>query len=178
MTRDLLAGLLHGTPIWVFALFGYLLWAGIRALTLSARKVSRVWITPAIFIAWGVIGLVMRSGSLAENLIHWLIAALIGIGIGVLARVPLQVDPSKNLVVQPGSVVPLIRNVAIFGAHYVLNVLATMKPEMSMQYVTWDIYVSGASAGYFAGWAIRFARSYRQAMLRDSNADVRVLSGT
>jgi hypothetical protein len=174
---NLLSGLLHGTPIWVFALFGYLVWAGIRGLTVSARKVSRVWITPAIFIAWGVIGLAMRSGPLAENLLHWFVAALVGTSIGLLARVPLQVDPGKNLVVQPGSVVPLIRYVAIFGAHYALNVLAAMKPEMSAQYVTWDIYVSGASAGYFAGWAIRFARSYRRAMLRDSNADVRVLSG-
>ena len=174
---SLLSGLLHGTPIWVFALFGYLLWAGVRGLTVSARKVSRVWITPAIFIAWGVVGLLMRSGSPVENLLHWLVAALVGTGIGVLARVPLEVDPGRNLVVQPGSVIPLIRNVAIFGAHYGLNVLAAMKPEMSTQYVTWDIYVSGASAGYFAGWAIRFARSYRQAMLRDSNAGVRVLTG-
>ena len=80
---NLLSGLLHGTPIWVFALFGYLLWAGIRGLTVSARKVSRVWITPAIFIAWGVIGLVMRSGPLAENLLHWFVAALVGAGVGV-----------------------------------------------------------------------------------------------
>jgi hypothetical protein len=174
---NLLSGLLHGTPIWVFALFGYLVWAGIRALTVSARKVSRVWITPVIFMAWGVIGLVMRSGPLAGNLLHWLVAALVGAAIGVLVGVPLQVDPRKKLVVQPGSVLPLIRNVTIFGAHYVLTVLAAMKPEMSAQYMTWDIYVSGASAGYFAGWAIRFARSYRQAMLQDSNAEVRVLSG-
>ena len=173
----LLSGLLHGTPIWVFALFGYLVWAGLRSLSLNARKVSRVWITPIIFIAWGVVGLMMRSGPLATNLFHWFVAALIGAAVGLLAGVPLQVDPSRNLVVQPGSVVPLIRNVGIFVAHYALNVLMAMKPEMSAQYITWDIYVSGASAGYFAGWALRFARSYRQALRQDSNAGVRVLSG-
>jgi hypothetical protein len=172
---NLLSHVLHGTPIWVFALFGYLVWAGIRGLTLNVRKVSRVWITPAIFIAWGVVGLAMRSGPLDAKLLHWFIAALVGTGIGLLLRVPLEVDPQKKLVVQPGSVVPLIRNVAIFGAHYVLNVLAVIDPHMN--YMTWDIYVSGASAGYFAGWAIRFARSYRQAMLQDSNGGVRVLSG-
>lgn len=177
MNRDLLTGLLHGTPIWVWVLFAYLLWGGIRRLTMSAQKISRVWITPLIFMAWGVIGLVMRSGSLSDNLLHWLGAALVGTAIGVLTRVPLQVDARKNLVVQAGSVVPLIRNVAIFGAHYVLNVLAAIKPEMSSQYMTWDVFVSGASAGYFAGWAIRFVRSYRQARLDESNADVRVLSG-
>jgi len=160
---DLLAGVFHGTPLWVFALFGYLVWAGLRSLRVSARKVGRIWITPAIFIAWGVIGLFMRSGLLAVNLMHWLVAALVGAGVGLLASVPLQVDARSNLVIQPGSVVPLIRNVAIFGAHYVLNVLTAVKPEMSAHFMTWDIYVSGASAGYFAGWAIRFVRSYREA---------------
>lgn len=173
----LLSGLLHGTPLWVFALFGYLVWVGVRSLAPNVRKVSRVWITPVIFIAWGVAGLLMRSGPLAANLLHWFMAALIGAAIGLLARVPLQVDAQKGVVVQPGSVVPLIRNVGIFGAHYVLNVLVAIKPELSAQFMTWDIYVSGASAGYFAGWAIRFARSYRQALRQDSNASVRVLSG-
>src|SRR6185436_3448112 len=118
---NLLSHVLQGTPIWVFALFGYLVWAGIRGLTLNVRKVSRVWITPAIFIVWGVVGLAMRSGPLEAKLLHWFIAALVGTGIGLLLRVPLEVDPQKKLVVQPGSVMPLIRNVAIFGAHYVLN---------------------------------------------------------
>ncbi len=106
-----------------------------------------MWITPAIFIAWGVIGLLMRSGPLTENLLHWLAAALVGAGVGAVTRVPLQVDPQRNLVVQPGSVLPLIRNVGIFGAHYVLNVLAAIKPEMSAHYMTWDIYVSGCQRG-------------------------------
>jgi hypothetical protein len=160
LPMKLLNGLLQGTPIWVFALFGYLVWVGIKGLTVSERKVSRVWITPAIFIAWGVIGLLMRPGAIAGNLLHWFIAALAGSGLGLLLRVPLQIDASRNLVVQSGSVVPLIRNVGIFGAHYALNVLAAMTPELSAQYMTWDIYVSGASAGYFAGWAIRFVQLY------------------
>jgi len=172
MSLELLAGVFHGTPIWVFALFGYLLWAGVNGLRQSARKVSRVWITPAIFIAWGVIGLVMRSGPLAANLLHWLIAALVGSGLGVLVRVPLQVDASSGLVIQSGSVIPLIRNVGIFSAHYVLNVLAAVMPEMGTHYITWDIYVSGASAGYFAGWAIRFVRSYREAGAGTSRASL------
>lgn len=172
MALDLLAGVIHGTPLWVFALFGYLLWVGLRGLKQNARKASRVWITPAIFIAWGVIGLLMRSGPLAANLLHWIIAAMVGAGVGVLTRVPLRVDPQRNLVIQPGSVLPLIRNVGIFGAHYVLNVLTAIKPEMSAHYMTWDIYVSGASAGYFAGWAIRFFRSYREAGAGASRASL------
>jgi hypothetical protein len=34
---------------------------------------------------------------------------------------------------------------------------------MSATYLNWDIYVSGASAGYFMGWSVRFRRSYNNA---------------
>ena len=177
-----LADIVRGTPWWVFAVFGLLLWLGMRGLTLNARKVSLVWITPAIFIAWGVIGLFERSGpvsgnSLAINLLHWLLAGLLGAGLSALISVPLQVDPHRKLVVQPGSAIPLIRNVVIFGAHYALNVLAAIEPHLSAHYMAYDVYVSGAGAGYFVGWTIRFALSYRRALRPDSNADVRVLSG-
>lgn len=167
-----LASILHGTPLWVFALFAYLLWTGIRSLTASVRKLGLIWITPAIFIVWGLIGLFARSGSVT----HWLIAAVVGGGLGALAGVSVQLDREKRLVVLPGSVFPLIRNLAIFGAHYVLAVLAALKPQMSAHYLAGDVYVSGLGAGYFVGWTIRFVMSYRQAIRRDANLDVRVLS--
>jgi hypothetical protein len=34
---------------------------------------------------------------------------------------------------------------------------------MSTTYLNWDIYVSGASAGYFMGWSVRFMMSYVKA---------------
>jgi hypothetical protein len=167
-----LADIVRGTPWWVFAVFGVLLWFGIRGLTLNARKIGVIWITPAFFIAWGVVGLVERSGSV----LHWLTGALVGACLGLLVSVPVQVDPRRKLVVQPGSVIPLIRNVSLFAAHYVLNVLAAIKPHLSAHYMAYDVYVSGAGAGYFIGWASRFITSYRNAMRPDSDADVRVLS--
>jgi hypothetical protein len=67
----------------------------------------------------------------------------------------------------PGSVLPLLRILIIFGAHYVLRVAATIRPDSSSTYLTWDIYVSGAGAGYFFGWSLRFIRSYRGAPSAD-----------
>jgi hypothetical protein len=79
----------------------------------------------------------------------------------------MQADRGRRRVLLPGSLLPLLRILVIFGAHYVLRVAAAIHPDMSATYLTWDIYVSGASAGYFVGWSVRFMRSYVQAPQAD-----------
>jgi hypothetical protein len=73
------------------------------------------------------------------------------------------VDRPRQLVRLRGSVLPLVRILVIFGAHYALQVAAALHPDNRATFMAWDIYVSGASAGYFFGWSIRFLRAYRTA---------------
>lgn len=153
----------RGTPVWVFALFAYLLWMGISRLKPRVRPFGQIWITPAVFIAWGLLGLFEHTGSIAPTLSRWLIAAAVGGVLGAAGGAPLKVDRARNLVQLPASVMPLVRNAAIFGAHYVLRVAATMNPPVHDMLMGWDTCVSGASAGYFLGWAVQCLRSYRNA---------------
>ena len=69
----------------------------------------------------------------------------------------IEADRARGLVYQPGSAVPLLRNLLIFGSHFALR--AAQDPAL----LPWDCAVSGASAGYFAGWGVRFVSSYYQA---------------
>jgi len=121
------------TPPWMFVLFIYLVWIGLLRLRPSVRDVGKTWITPSIFI-----------GSL-----------------GGMKKV--LVDRPRQLVRLRGSVIPLLRILLIFGAHYGLQVAAAVQPGNQATFQAWDIYVSGASAGYFFGWSIRFLRAYRLA---------------
>jgi hypothetical protein len=89
--------------------------------------------------------------------------AVLGAALGLAVGIPMQVDRPRRLVLLPGSILPLLRILLLFGAHYVLRVAAAIHPDTSAAYWTWDIYVSGASAGYFAGWTVRFLRSYLKA---------------
>jgi hypothetical protein len=159
--------ILHGTPFWVFALFAYLFWMGFKRMRPRVIDVRRIWITPVIFIVWGLSGLLQRPDAQASSLMPWLIAALAGAAIGFAIRQSLQVDRKQRRVLQPASTIPLVRNVAIFGAHYALNVAAAIHPHARGDIMAWDIVVSGLSAGYFIGWMIRFAHSYRVAVDRD-----------
>jgi len=155
---------LSHTPPWVFVLFTYLVWIGLMRLRPSVRDVGKTWITPAIFVAWGVVGLFRRPGDFSYIAIHWGVAALIGGILGSLGGMKkMLVDRPRQLVRLRGSVLPLVRILVIFGAHYALQVAAAIHPDNRATFLAWDIYVSGASAGYFFGWSIRFLRAYRTA---------------
>jgi len=159
--------ILRHTPVWVYALFAYLVWMGLSRLRPSLRDVRRVYVVPAVFIVWGLSGLAQRADVLPNAGWNWALGAVIGIALGGMLQQRMQVDRPRRRVLQPASVVPLLRNVAIFGSHYLLNVAAAIHPRDSAGYLGWDVIVSGLSAGYFIGWAIRFALAYRAASQAD-----------
>jgi hypothetical protein len=158
-----LSDVLSGTPKWVFVLFAYLVWVGASRLKPGVRALAKIGITPGIFILWGLIGLVHQTGDFSQILAHWAIGAVLGGALGLALAIPMQTDRARRLVLLPGSVLPLLRILLIFGAHYVLRVAAAIHPDVAATYLTWDIYVSGASAGYFIGWSVRFIQSYLHA---------------
>ena len=159
--------ILSHTPPWVFILLAYLAWIGVLRLRSSVRQVGRIWITPVIFIVWGVVGLFRRSGDFSFIAAHWVVGAAVGAALGSLGGMRLIVDRPRQLVRLPGSILPLTRILAIFGAHYALQVAAALHPDHRGELLTWDIYVSGASAGYFMAWSVRFLQSYRKAPQAD-----------
>lgn len=155
------------TPAWVFVLLAYLLWIGMLRVRPSIRPLGRIWITPLIFVGWGLAGLFEKHSELVFVLPHWLMGAVIGGALGLLGSMTLTVDRPRQLVLLRGSIMPLVRIALIFGAHYLLQVGAALHPDSRNSLLTWDIYVSGASAGYFVGWAVRFLQSYRTAPQAD-----------
>jgi len=155
--------IIHGTPTWVFVLFGYLVWIGIKRLQPSVRPFNRLFIVPAIFVAWGLLGLFESMGPFVPTLVRWVVAAAPGVVLGAIAAPRLQRDRQRDLVHLPPSAIPLCRNVAIFAAHYVLRVAAAIDPHARDTLLAWGICVSGASAGYFIGWALRCLQNFRTA---------------
>lgn len=155
--------ILANTPVWVGILCLFLIMRGVARLRPGVRKIDKVLITPLLFIAWGLYGLSQRDGTFSVVLLHWLIGAALGFALGGIGKMSLQVDEPRRLVLLPGSALPLLRIVVIFGAHYVLNVAAALHPDARAWYMGLDVYVSGASAGYFAAWALKFFRSCREA---------------
>jgi hypothetical protein len=154
---------LRHTPAWVYVLFAYLVWQGVRALRPRLLRASRIVIAPGLFILWGLAALVQADAPATTIAPLWLGGAVLG-GLLGLATGPrlLAVDHPRNLISLPGSRAPLTRNLVIFGLHYGLNVAAALLPWRA-QLVAGDIAVSGASAGYFVGWLVVLIRRYHHA---------------
>lgn len=157
-------GILGHTPFWVYILFAYLMWMGLRRLEPRVTPITRVVILPVVFIVWGVSGLANRPFGSETIALLWLAGAVLGGLLGYTTGPKiLAVDRSRRLVHLPGSWAPLTRNLLIFGSHYGLNVAAAIVPALSTTLLRWDIAVSGASAGYFIGWGVSLWRHYHKA---------------
>jgi hypothetical protein len=155
-----------GIPLWVFPLLAVLIWLGLRASRARDLRLPVILITPVIFIGWGLATLLARSGSFPGVIVAWLVAAVVGLALGLLTTRAdtIRVDPTSGLVHRPGSWIPLARNLAIFAAKFALTFAAAVHPDLRDQLALWDLGISGFSAGYFLGWMVCLLAAYWRAM--------------
>jgi hypothetical protein len=95
-------------------------------------------------------------------MLAWFVAAVLFVSLA-LFRGPqlLAVDKEKGMVTRPGSWSGLIRNITVFSLQYGVAVSTAMKLEPHAAVAVIGHAVSGASAGYFSGWAAALVRRYR-----------------
>lgn len=167
----MIAEILARTPWWVWLLFLFLLWIGARALRPATMPFWRLAILPAVFLVWGLQGLVARYPLGAFSLGIWLVAVTIGIALGLLlvARVVLRADRSRGLVWLPGGVTTLVLILVIFAARYVFGVLQGMTPSIiaDPQFLVADVGLAGLVSGMFVGRLVGLWRKYRAAPQED-----------
>ena len=163
----LILGILQHTPWWVFALLALLVVLGVKALRTRRTALPPLLIVPAIFIGWGVISIVEKTAVSPALFVDWLVAGVVGVTIGwATTRLNgVRMDRSAGRITMPGSVVPLLRNLAILLAKYCLAVAMALAPSSQPALAHWDVAVSGLGAGYFIGWLIRLVSKYRAAPL-------------
>lgn len=156
--------ILSGTPLWVFPLFAYLIWQGVRSLKPRTIPAWRALIVPVLFIAMGLSRMALSHEIGMAPYLWWLAGAAFFAPLAFLTGPRLiAVDRTKRLVARPGSPVSLIRNVAVFSLQYLVAVTGAMQLSAHSWLAVVGHVVSGASAGYFAAWAGLFLKRYRAA---------------
>jgi len=153
--------LIH-TPLWVFPLFGYLVWQGIKAMRPRTTSIWRSLIVPTVFIVWGMSRLLSRQQDNMWPLLSWISAALALMPVGLLTTKPFELDHATGQISRPGSPVPLIRNVSVFALQYTVAVIAAVDPDGRTVATLIGRAVSGATTGYFFGRTIALLRQYRK----------------
>jgi len=149
--------LIH-TPLWVFPLFGYLVWQGIKAMRPRTTSIWRALIVPAVFIVWGLSRLLSRQQESMWPLLSWGATALALIPVGLLTTKPFELDHTTGQIIRPGSPVPLIRNVTVFALQYTIAVIAAVDPDGRTVATLIGRAISGATTGYFLGRTIALLR--------------------
>jgi uncharacterized SAM-binding protein YcdF (DUF218 family) len=154
-------GILVNTPLWVFALLAVLIWLGCMALRPRSQPLARILIMPAVFFLMGLSRLAL-GGRTIDLLLAWAVSAALFAAIALYTGPrSVTVDGETGRILTPGSVVPLIRNLAVFLLQYGVAVVTAMKLDASGEVAIAGQAVSGACAGYFLGWTIALLRAYR-----------------
>ena len=117
---------------------------------------------PIIFIGVGFLHFDSNSDQFSTFLIAWFVGLLLLAPAGYLTGPNIiAVDRENMRIERAGTILPLIRNVIIFCAQYVLAVLNVVYPQEHSTLMLVTALVSGASAGYFGGWLIALWRKYQ-----------------
>jgi hypothetical protein len=163
--------LIH-TPVWVFPLFAYLVWLGIKATRPRTVTIWRSLIVPAVFIIWGLSRLLSRQQDVMWPLVSWFAAAAVLLVVGLLTARPIELDHNTGEIKRPGSWVPLIRNVTVFALQYTVAVIAAVDPHDATTAAIAGRAISGGTTGYFLGRTIALLRQYWKQRKEDIKADL------
>jgi hypothetical protein len=152
--------ILTHTPLWVFPLFAYLVWVGIKAMRPRITTIGSSLIVPAVFIVWGMSRLFSRPQNTMWPFAAWFAAAAILLVVGLLTARPIELDHITGEIRRPGSTLPLIRNITVFALQYTVAVIAAVDPHDATTAAILGRAISGGTTGYFLGRTIAMLRQY------------------
>ena len=158
-----LVSLLSHTPLFVWAILAVLLWQGWRSLHRRTRPVWSMVLVPVVVAGAELLAL-WRAGFDPPAMLLWFAGCLVACPLG-RATGPRRVSvaPAGGPVVWAGSRAPLVRNLCVFAAHYLLAATQALHPDAQAGLALGEAALSGATIGYVAGWGLTLLRSLRRA---------------
>lgn len=121
--------ILKSTPFYVYLLFIYLMFIGIKAT--KPRVVLypiKLFITPLVFLAFFI-----KQLNRIEDLLLVFVLITISIFINLKLFKPPPVQIENNISIIPGSWQPLFIIIVIFSIKYLFGYMRTVKPHLPQQ---------------------------------------------
>ena len=146
-------------PLWVWGIFIYLLFIGIRSTKKHVVSIPKLFVIPTILITlkWKLFA--AASFMMLGNYLLWLI---IGIIIGYIIALRSNIIVSKNTVSAkfPGTYLTLILLMLIFIVKYVFGNMNATAPDIAHEYYNFENGVNAIFSGYFLGRALYCTQKY------------------
>jgi len=153
--------LIH-TPIWVWVLLAFIVSRGVASLRPRIVAPSRALIVPAVFLLWGLSGLIGSRGlglDLALFAGAFVLGFFFGGALSLLTPTPRYL-PETGAMAMPGSPVPLAMILVAFFAKYAGNVALAVGTDAAAHagIATVMTLVGGGFAGLFWGRTLTLFR--------------------
>ena len=129
----MLLQILTHTPNWVFAVFGILLWQGIKQMRPRTVGITRSTLAPLAMTALSLYGATSAFGNTPHALLTWVVGAALAFAIYFsMARADqIRYDAASRTLLLPGSVVPLVLFMGIFLTKYAVGVSIRLQPALA-----------------------------------------------
>lgn len=164
----LLLRIIADTPVWVWALFAFLIATGINALRDREMNIKGLFIMPLCFFLWGGISVINELAFLFRGLAAMLVGLMAGHWAGWSLSSggrQLKSKEGSHLIVWPGTPWIIIFVIISFITKYALNVFLNIEPEL--RFSLWFNIIFGVLSGFISGllWGrtLNLYLTYRQA---------------
>ena len=155
--------MLH-TPWWVYALFFYLLFVGVKAIKPRTIPLGKLFIIPAVFFVWGVSGIIEAAGFSMLHVLWWLLGLIVVAGLAYLrvSRLSIMANRANKTMQIPGTYTTLIVILIIFASKYYFAAMLGTNPNLvhNMKFIIADLMISGGVTGWFVGNLAGYLRRY------------------
>lgn len=141
----------HSTPAWVFILFVFLIYRGIKACFEQTVQLRKLFILPIIFTILSLHTLINKL-NINDVLIYiWLMASTLGAVIGwqIASKQKIKINQKKGLLHLSGSPFTLIAILLIFIVKYYFGYKLSSTPNIT-SHLSFDILMIGLY-GIFTG---------------------------
>ncbi|MFZ2998871.1 MAG: DUF6622 family protein [Undibacterium umbellatum] len=164
--------LISNTPIYVWAILGFLAFRGIKSSVDRELTVRAVVIIPLVMLALSIQGILSGFGADPLVLAAWLatMTAAAAVSWNMVSDKNVRILADRGTVFYRGSWGPLVMMMAIFVMKYIVNVALHVNPALhtNMQFALISTALFGLFSGLFLGKMLRVLIMYKQAMSEKS----------
>jgi hypothetical protein len=139
------------TPIWVYVLFVFLVYRGLKSLRPRETTLGALALIPGIFMIIGIGTLARRFGLVPSIYALWLVALVAGAGVGwlLLRNKAILVDRARGALFRPADYTALPLILRSFAVKFAFGVVGFLHPERIHQASLGMI--EGTGYGFFCG---------------------------
>jgi hypothetical protein len=144
---------LSGIPLWVYPLFTYGVYSGVRGCFVRNVRVGALVVLPLLFLGLSVSSLVGVLSKAPLVLVLYLLFLVLGATLGwfFLTREPVSVDKGKAVLRVAGSALGLGMFVVIFTVKFAFGFESAVAPDVAMG--PWFLTVVFGASGIISGVA-------------------------